>query len=43
MKYMGLPNCVSPIAYKVFGLEDIDDHWLLDVNYRENVIKEGLQ
>ena len=39
IKYMGLPNCVSPSSYVVFGLNDLDDRWLLDVDYIQNVIK----
>jgi len=35
IKYETLPNCVSPFKHKVFGLDDLDDNWLLDITYRE--------
>lgn len=40
IKYSTLPNCVSPTSYKVFGLQDLHDMWLLDINYRENVYND---
>lgn len=42
IKYSNLPVCVNPSAYKVFGLSDLDDKWLMNTTYVEDAIKESV-
>lgn len=39
--YSIFPNTVSNICYAVFGMEEIDDNWLLDISYREKARLEN--
>ena len=41
VNYGIIPNVVTPFLYSIFSLGDIEDSWLLNIEYRDKVSKSA--